>query len=496
MAKQLNTVVATKRTTIKGSTVDKPVKPKVSFELEQLRQEKSLSALIKKILQLTGKTVTTDPMIFLSNYNKYAVVNDQTIIRGAFYDHEDSLFDNDPAYKGIFLEETAHKLRISLLSYGNGSLWKSVILVAFERELDKSHGAYYRETYSVKSFEFSKWTPVERMVGKEYVILFDGIHNKLKELYPYTFAFYQEHKNDFVEEAALRLLLCPWLEQLYKAGFVFANKFLYRSYLKPTDVETFNRLCGKGTNLNSIFKTSKAVYSALKNEESLGVWDTFRKMDKFGRIPATCIERTYNAGYSEKALSQFSSILGYTFRNKPVFSWQSLQSYLERIDMNEAIEAEEGLMLLSGYLANCRVLDMQPRLDGDSLKREHDITARIVRNQRDEILAGKMGGPCKALQADNYAESVFFVRGIQSYDDLLDEAKQQHNCVAGYAQNIISGSSRIYVMREKTKPDRSLVTIELDRKKKLIQHFWSYNRPVRNKAQTEFIHRWLKAIQK
>ncbi|WP_080678410.1 PcfJ domain-containing protein [Ruminococcus albus] len=80
-------------------------------------------------------------------------------------------------------------------------------------------------------------------------------------------------------------------------------------------------------------------------------------------------------------------------------------------------------------------------------------------------------------------------------DDLLDEATQQHNCVASYAQSIAEGRSLIYVMREKKAPEKSLITIELTPKThKIRQKLLAYNCPIRNKAQTEFIERWHKHV--
>ena len=69
---------------------------------------------------------------------------------------------------------------------------------------------------------------------------------------------------------------------------------------------------------------------------------------------------------------------------------------------------------------------------------------------------------CKeTFSVPSYTEGVYFVRGIRSHDDLLDEANQQHNCVAAYGSRIANGSSYIYVLREVAKPDKSLITIEL-----------------------------------
>ena len=97
----------------------------------------------------------------------------------------------------------------------------------------------------------------------------------------------------------------------------------------------------------------------------------------------------------------------------------------------------EALPLLRDYLWQCRALNIKPRIDGDSLMCEHNVAARLLRNQRDEARKTRystvLTAACNKLQEDNYSEKTFFVRGILNYEDLLDEAKQQHNCVAGIA---------------------------------------------------------------
>ena len=141
----------------------------------------------------------------------------------------------------------------------------------------------------------------------------------------------------------------------------------------------------------------------------------------------------------------------------------------------------------------CNQLQMEPRVDGDSLKREHDIAARNCRNKRDEIISRDMQENCERMKKYNYTEGVYFVRAITSHDDLLDEANQQHNCVASYGRRIANGSSYIYVMREVANPEKSLITIELSPNGKTIrQKFLAYNRPIHNKSQSDFIERWLK----
>ena len=293
--------------------------------------------------------------------------------------------------------------------------------------------------------------------------------------------------------------MAPQIEQLYKMGMAFAENMRYKSVtieqyrdrFQKSEIDAFNRLTQRGTNPKTIFKTSKAVYSAMKDVTDLIVWDSVRKMAKNGKVNEDTIRMMVNTGYKEKEFSMVNLVLGKMYRGKPIFTMDSLINYLNRIDMNEAIGREEGLQLLLDYLRSCEVLDVEPKIDGDSLKREHDVMARNVRQYRDAVMAEKMAAKCDELQKYNYFESVFFARAISSYDDLIDEANQQHNCVASYARLIADGRTMIFVIRMKANPDRSYITLELDPKTfRIRQKYVAYNQPVRNRAASEFILRF------
>lgn len=303
-------------------------------------------------------------------------------------------------------------------------------------------------------------------------------------------------------------LSAPWMEILAKAGYRFADRYLsceeqesryhYRHYNQ--DIERLNRLTQPGTKPANIFKTEKCVYTNLKDELNLGTWDIYRRMVKGQRLNQDSIKQALDRNFNEKDLDHVSSVLGIKFNDRPVFTWTSLINYLGRIDMYEAINATEGLCLLYDYLHMCVQLNMAPRTDADSLKREHDIAARLVRQRRDEIEAERMRQNAEKVKTAmpflEYSEENFFVRPITEYDDLIDEATQQHNCVASYAGRIASGQTIILTMRETRTPNRSLITVELSPDCKTIrQKFLAGNQRIRNKAMTEFLERWHRQVK-
>ncbi|MBR5355900.1 MAG: PcfJ domain-containing protein [Lachnospiraceae bacterium] len=331
----------------------------------------------------------------------------------------------------------------------------------------------------------SHWKKCQKLVPNP--ILINGNPEALlEEINPYGYEFQKE--SSFTPE---EILIAPHIEQLTKAGYRFSANNIRRN------MDKFNRLTRPGQNLKEIFKTSKSVYVLLKDETDLSLWDTARKMDKLCKISKEDLERMLEARFQPREMALIEDILKHKFEDKPTFTYTSLINFLDRIDMFQAIPKREGLQLLRDYLMLCKELNVKPNTDSDSLKREHDVAARILRSKRDDILNEKIASKKHELGKYNYYEEDFFIRGVESYDDILDEARQQHNCLASYGRSILNGNSIIYFMRETAHPERSLVTVEIrkiDGKYTISQKYMAYNQPIRNKAMTEFLERWERFI--
>ena len=345
----------------------------------------------------------------------------------------------------------------------------------------------------------SKWSVATRLQSYSLMQPKEEIIAIMAEKMPYTLDFCRSNNGD-----ELTFLLAPQLEHLDKAGYVFARHFfnamdLYYNRVGSDGLDKFNRLVIRSTSpgkIKNVFKTSAEVAKVLKKEHDIDIWDTYRILDKFGKLKADNIQQAYDSGLNRDDLKKINSILNKQYNGKPVFTFETLMNYLGRIDMYEAISRQEGLQLLSDYLMMCSQLEAEPKIDGDSLKREHDIMARNVRNKRNEQINKNMEQALEDLKKYDYSEDVFFVRGIRSYDDLLKEANQQHNCVASYGYNIANKKSLIYVLRERRNPDKSLVTIELSPDGLTVrQKYMAFNRPIHNKAITDFIDRWTDYIR-
>ena len=327
------------------------------------------------------------------------------------------------------------------------------------------------------------------------------VMKELKETNRYLYEFCEKYPEHVGE-----ILTFPALEILDKAGYKITDRILKKDVINvytrydlstTSDLGSFRRCFKSGSSPKEIIQMPKRYHKEMKEIDDVGVWDNMRKLVKnntaFSIDSFLLIIR--NREYIRN-INNIYTILNSKWDNRPVFTTTSLVTYLERIDTFEAIETKEGLCLLSDYLRMCKELHIKPKIDGDSLKREHDVCARLSRQKKNKDLEEKLNQRCIDLQEYNYTEAVYMIRGIRDYDDLIDEAKQQHNCVASYARRISTGESLIYVMRETKNPDCSLITIELSPDHKTVrQKFLAYNQSIRNKSQTDFIERWLAYIK-
>lgn len=433
--------------------------------------------------------------IALDNYGYYDCMRGHFIITNNVLTHE-RLYNGT---NDLIIHSSDMKKFEAVLLYvdDTGCTWNSKFIFELQDNLrghydmeHRNNGIIYDDQRIINA-SLSKWT-VNSKLHFHYAFLQSDMElsSILKKTNHYAYDFCQKEKCDIKV-----YFQAPQIEILVKAGYEFPRQ-IYAGYrVESVEFDCFNRLCKNGRSPKEIFKTSKVVYTTLKSETSLRMWDIYRKLDKFGRLNADSVQQAYDQGFNERDLVSVNSILNKNYNGKPVFNWETLINYLGRLDTFEAIDRAEAFMLLEDYLSMCSQLNIRPKIDGDSLKREHDVVARTIRQKRNEVLAQSMQKSCDEMAVYDYSEKIYSIRAIRNYDDLIDEACQQHNCVASYANRIASKQSLIYVMRCTETPNRSLVTVELTPDGKTIrQKFLAYNRSIRNKAQTEFLDRWLKHI--
>lgn len=487
---------------------------KTSSEKQKDTSGKPIKPVLPDILKKSEKVSSMYELLELFKVDYIRTTKRDFSYYGRNIDYYFWLLPNNRSQQVVYMDKTIKSNILFLKNFSNTRLlafvdesmnvWTTSLNLKvtdasgndFPYRIESAHtldGITFEVTNKLKwklSNKYPDWEQVSVINSTENLLEIINNYNK------YLYEFVKTKLNNGYEskKTAFVYACCPQLETLEKAGFVFAVP----RTISSSNIDKINRLCNfdhNNTNPKKVFKTSKDIYNTLKNESDLEVWDAYRKLNNSRVISKESIIQAYDYGFSAKDMASAAEILKAKYNDKPIFTWESLNNYLARLDQYEAIDRIEAFHLLTDYLRMCRQLNVEPKVDGDSLKREHDIMARNVLTIRNEKLSKELEKACSVNKEWDYEEDVFFVRHIKNYDDLIDEAKQQHNCVASYAQLIVKDKCRIFVMREKKHPEKSLITIELSPTGALRQKRLAYNQPIRNKAQSDFINRWLKFIK-
>ena len=85
----------------------------------------------------------------------------------------------------------------------------------------------------------------------------------------------------------------------------------------------------------------------------------------------------------------------------------------------------------------------------------------------------------------------YIIIAPKTKDDMIEESRQQSNCLSSYVSKVINGACYIFFMRKKDKPDKSLVTIEVLEDGRLNQIKARYNYHP-STQQIDFVHNWHK----
>ncbi|MBQ6518560.1 MAG: PcfJ domain-containing protein [Anaerolineaceae bacterium] len=295
----------------------------------------------------------------------------------------------------------------------------------------------------------------------------------------------------------------PEIELLYKAGYQNICRQISEAYIKndQKNIERLNTFLNHGKDPKSIFGVSKDFCEIIRdNNLSVLTLIEIKKFKNQFKCPMDLIMRYVDAGIFEKSthFQRIKRILKFKHNGKAVYTPETLINYLNRTYMYEALEYNDALISLDDYLQSCKILRIEPNCDSDSLLREHNIAARLVREkiaEEDRQSNLKMSQVCEFWQKLDWNNGRFFIRSIRNITDLIEESRMQRNCVASYRDRIINGSSAIFVMRNCASPEKSLITVELfPRTGQVVQALLGANQQIEDFGQKQFLQEWSDAI--
>lgn len=181
-------------------------------------------------------------------------------------------------------------------------------------------------------------------------------------------------------------------------------------------------------------------YLSLDSDDIYIVWNT----ETWDRVDGACIY--------------------YSFFNKLVndfgYNAKDLWLYLDRIKTFEAVE-DMGFLIRELYDYADMMNQLSPKFDKypRHFLTTHRIACRNYDRMKKEFSEELFKKRINKQYECSFGDYIFIYP--DSTQDIKDEAASQNNCVASYIDKVIDGKCHILFLRKKSKPDESLVTIEV-----------------------------------
>lgn len=185
-------------------------------------------------------------------------------------------------------------------------------------------------------------------------------------------------------------------------------------------------------------------------------------------------------------------------RNYSTYANNFTQIFFElKIDLEKADKEIIGLKKYFceyiDYLEMCRLLqyDMKNKkilYPHKNIIDEHDRVNNLYITYKNSIYNNNIKERFNEIKKNTYKNKKYIIFPVKNQRQLIDESKQQNNCVKTYADRIAKGQCDIYFMRLLTNQKKSLVTVEV-RDNKVVQQRTKNNENT-TKEQRRFLSEW------
>lgn len=177
---------------------------------------------------------------------------------------------------------------------------------------------------------------------------------------------------------------------------------------------------------------------------------------------------------------------------------ESANKYVDLVDLLEYSKQQKNFTIHSylDYLRNMEKLEVPLTnniLFPENFWRAHDESVKKVKIVGSKVINKKIHKRYEELSKYSYEDKMYLIRPAKSLNDMKNESKQQNNCVyKNYSEKYAFGDTDIFFLRSLDNPNKSLATIEVN-KKKVVQSRIKNNLKT-NKEQDKFIENWEKTI--
>ncbi len=160
-------------------------------------------------------------------------------------------------------------------------------------------------------------------------------------------------------------------------------------------------------------------------------------------------------------------------------SYQNYNEYIDYLKMSKTL----------GY----NMKDKKIIYPKDVIK-EHDKVLKIYEMNKDKSINDAIKRKYKKLCKNTYQTKKYIIFPAKDINSMIDESKQQNNCVKTYCEDYANDICDIYFMRLNSNKNKSLVTIEV-RDNKVVQQRTKNNQDT-TKEQKLLLKKWENKILK
>ena len=276
----------------------------------------------------------------------------------------------------------------------------------------------------------------------------------------------------------------PKTEQLIKAGMHATVNSLMRNGAAPDGVI----LQGESRKLKNQIGLNQPLFD-LARKYQIDHYDVveLQKINKLdGNVSKECAEKYFDL--LERSTT-YSRTLQLTIDIMEFGeSLEKITDYVNRVDMYQASPIIEALQYWRDYLQMAERLNLTVDRYPSSLIREHNLIARSYKMHLNEEQQKKFDQIASEMEKYTWDNGTYIIRVARTPNELEEEGRKLSHCVSSYAESVINGICRVFLLRSSKDPETPLYTVEM-RNGDLVQAKGRFNTSLSDEAEA-FLEKW------
>ncbi len=277
----------------------------------------------------------------------------------------------------------------------------------------------------------------------------------------------------------------PYVEQLLKSKY---KKIIIDIIRTPSKESLLKRNFQNGTNLKQIIKIPLYIADDIieTTTDPLTYINEWRILLKETTISKDLYIQYTKLNINKEGVKKFKKII-----KEKYHTVESLINYLERADIYQALEPNIALELLDDYIRMCKIAEVNPNVKTHSLRKAHDVMARIVQYVFSDEVVKKFDEVASYIKSFEYSNEHFRIIAPVNINDMVNEGRAMNNCIASYVELMAEKESYIMFLRKDKEKDTPYVDIAINPQTLMItQKYRKSNMLITDKKTLDFLQEY------